>query len=702
MSSTLKQELKAWEAAFRTEHGRDPTKQDIKQNAEIAHKYKEYNKSKQVTAPIPSNVFKTPTKSRNSRKQTTSTTTTRDLHGDNPFNASSDASTSTGTKASSNSAAKANGTQYVLANSPSKLRALAAMHSTTGSPNRPSGPNWMDATASTSSTFSSKASTSRHSKSTSSSSKNDALPPPTDFNRSPRKALNPFASPKKKEFVTIQPPSRGTTLFGDFEKLEREKLKKKKSRVKVKSGLGWGHASDVLDTFGGGGGGRGESEKMEVDEVDDFFGGGGGNSAKKRNGTTTTTNTTGSLTPSILSPSKFATNKPSNPFLPSQPLQESNNDGEEDDEMLGPSPVKSSSFQRTSSFGFDLSKPFKPLFEDAPAPSAPSSSAVPAASRDSSSKPKLFATSLRTNSVPPEDSASSRGMKRTTSRTTINGKGKGKVKDEMDALLEDGDDDFYADALDAVEKEIEGNAVGNRGKRKRMTANGRGRGKGKVTGKGREREDNEGDGHDQDDDELRVEKDDRGGLILDLRVDGHLQGEEGESRERILVHRQGRDTKRRRDRRADQNGRESKDGSDEDDFDRDEVSLLDRPQARAIVSSRPQSDNSSNQQSSSNNHASLPSELASILSLRASPQKSSTTAKERQIAKLLGEPTAFARQRRRGGLLELADELAEEEWDDSAGVGSEREGDDDWDEEVDGWKQTGEAMDGYYSGGEEW
>lgn len=35
MASALKQELKVWEAAFRAEHGRDPTKQDIKQEPEI-------------------------------------------------------------------------------------------------------------------------------------------------------------------------------------------------------------------------------------------------------------------------------------------------------------------------------------------------------------------------------------------------------------------------------------------------------------------------------------------------------------------------------------------------------------------------------------------------------------------------------------------------------------------------------------------
>jgi hypothetical protein len=42
---------------------------------------------------------------------------------------------------------------------------------------------------------------------------------------------------------------------------------------------------------------------------------------------------------------------------------------------------------------------------------------------------------------------------------------------------------------------------------------------------------------------------------------------------------------------------------------------------------------------------------------------------------------------------------------DSLGDRSEGEGrseDDDWDEEVDGWKQPGDAMDGYYSGTDGW
>lgn len=35
MSTSLKQELKAWEHKFRQENGRDPNKVDIKQNVEI-------------------------------------------------------------------------------------------------------------------------------------------------------------------------------------------------------------------------------------------------------------------------------------------------------------------------------------------------------------------------------------------------------------------------------------------------------------------------------------------------------------------------------------------------------------------------------------------------------------------------------------------------------------------------------------------
>ncbi|GAA6006053.1 hypothetical protein JCM11491_002013 [Sporobolomyces phaffii] len=690
MSATLKQELKAWEASFRADHGRDPTKQDIKLAPEIARKYKEYNKSKQAPVPAPS-IFKTPTKPRPSTSRHS-----LPAHDDNPFLAT-DASTSTTTttKSTSASKSKSDGTQYVLANSPSKLRALAAMHSTSGSPNRPSGPNWANAAASGSNSTSTSLPKSKQRSST-------VTAPPAataDFDRSPRKALNPFASPRKKEVVTIQPPSRGTTLFGDFERLEREKLKKKKpsaSRVKVKSGMGWGHASDPfstsVDRAPSSRGGRDES--MEVDEVDDFFGGGGASAKKKQNHS--------SLTGTVDRSSS------SNPFIRSPATTRQIADEEEDDEMLGPSPVKpsTSSFRRTSSFGFDQTKPFKPLFDD-PMPPPP---APPSLSQSGATKPppKLFESSLRIPaplSTTTDTATTNRGTKRATTNSGGKGggavKGKSRGRDDMDDLLEDDDDAFYADALDTVEKDLEGAANGGKGKRKRAAATGAGRGRaarGRGKGKGRARDagdaEDEGDGGEEVDDELRVERDERGGLVLDLRVDGPVGTAEGgeELRERIMIHQQG-----RRDPRRNRGDEEDEGGGDE--FIRDEVSLLDRPEPRPLVSSRVRKTPTADEERSTQVHAALPSDLASILSLRASPQKSATSAKDRQVAKLLREPTAVAQSRRRGGLLELED-AAEEEWDGARE--EEGEGDDDWDEEVDGWKQTGEAMDGYYSGGDGW
>ncbi|GAA5912791.1 uncharacterized protein JCM6883_006236 [Sporobolomyces salmoneus] len=712
MSSNLKQELKAWEANFRAKHGTDPTKQDIKQEPDIgsfsssellvareltsssssARKYKEYNKSKQAPPPpkpVPSNVFKTPTKPRSSRQAATATTPTLDPRGslgDNPFLAKGAEKSSTDSKS--------NGTRYVLANSPSKLRALAAMHSTSGSPNRPSGSNWTNSSTSTSaSTLVASSSSNKEQSKTSTS----ADPPaPVDFNRSPRKALNPFASPRKKEVVTVQPPSRGTTLFGDFEKLEREKLKKKRSRIKVKGGMGWGHATDALEWQNEGR----DVGKMDADEVDEFF--------RAETGVQSTTKKT-TLDPSF----PVSTSSTSDSFaLPSTtPLSLRPRD-QDDDEMLGPSPVKPSFRKRTSSFGSDHSKPFKPLFDDTSTTSS-SSLGQPIA------KPVLFATSLRSTSITPEEQISRGGKRPLGTTTTVGlGKGKGKESDEMDAVLEDGDDDFYADALDAVEKELVGTSGRTKVKRKRTADTTSGRGKGKGKGKIKatknrpraEDEDMGGEEDDDDDDEVKIERDKNGGLLLDFRVDG--TGESGEVRERVTIQTQSKRARRTQGNTiSDEKGVADEEAgggggyefeSDDNAFIHDGISLLDRPPSRAIISSQPSTSIVRAQERSDHTHASLPAELASFLSLRASPQKFGTLAKDRQVAQLLGEPTAAVRQKRRGGLLELEDELEGERWDEQAGGNEEEGGDDDWDEEVDGWKQTGEAMDGYYSGDEKW
>ncbi|GAA5848098.1 hypothetical protein JCM3766R1_006406 [Sporobolomyces carnicolor] len=672
MSSGLKQELKAWEAQFRAEHGRDPTKQDIKQQPEIARKYKEYNKAKQAppTTAAPADVFKTPTKPRTSRQaRPAATLKAASAVDDNPFLASSDRSTSTASTSRAGSGSKSDGTRYVLANSPSKLRALAAMHSTSGSPNRPTGINWSNATASTS-------------RSEPKLQPSSSVDPPRDFDRSPRKARNPFASPRKREVVTIQPPSRGTTLFGDFERLEREKLKKKKTRVKAKSGMGWGHASDALEASASDVG-----SSMEVDEVDDFFG--DGNRARKE--------PSASFTHSAQSGSN-ATSSQSNPFISPQSVSRTQvskvDEEDEDDEMLGPSPVKPSSFRRTSSLGTEQSKPFKPLFH-VPSPPRPTpTSATSTKPPEPSAKPKLFATSLRSDSIPPPDDRSIRGVKRTNGKSA----GSNKELDEADALLDDADDDFYADALDAVEKDLDAkNGRTKGGKRKRVAAAANARAKAKGKGKGSSKNgemDVEGEEDTVDDDELKVQRDENGGLVLDLRIDGV---EDESQRERIVIHQQGRLRGRRRTEEPSETGETEDAEEGPDDF--LDASLLDRPLPRAIISSR--SDRSGAESQETRSHATLPSELASMLSIRASPQKPAQSAKDLQVAKLLGEPTAAARHRRRGGLLELDDELQGERWDERSEQ-EEEEGDDDWDEEVDGWKETGEAMDGYYSGRDDW
>ncbi|GAA6063394.1 hypothetical protein JCM10212_002965 [Sporobolomyces blumeae] len=730
MASSLKHELKAWEAAFRSEHGRDPKKDDIKQVPDIARKYKEYNKSKSQAAtkpPTPAalngDIFKTPTKPRPSSSRAPSSghadPATSVASRDAPTNASP-----TKRSGASRDAEEPQGgrrgagghesqPQYVLANSPSKLRALVAMHSKSGSPNRPSGPNWLNAQKPSASTHDPR------SKSSDTTGLSNA-PIERSSNTSPRKARNPFASPKKREMVTIAPPSRGTTLFGEFEQQERERLRKQKSKRdgkgknKVKSGMGWGHASEAFpETI------ESTGDDMAVDEMDDFFGGGSSQKLQK-SATKPPSRSSPSLAPAFPSPATTM----SNPFFP----EESAGGAEDDDEILGPSPVKpsvsstsnpGSSFQRSissSPFGFvPANKPFKPLFVD-PVPSTSASVAPvsngssPAPSKES--KPKLFESSLRINADAGPSTASSdgRSLKRSTSSSSTR-PGVG----DVDSLLDDDDDSFYADALDAAERDGATGANGRNGKKgaaKRTKVAAGGRGRGRARGKGKAKagdamdEGEEGE-EGKEEDEVRIERDENGGFVLDFRGD-----EGGAARERVIIRQPGQDPRRsRRDATKARDSNEmdveagsglANDGGEDDDFEHDDVSLLyGRRVPKAIVSSHPQHEpvrtvEPDRSESSTLRESSLPSELASILSLRNSPQKPTMTAKDRQVARLLREPTALSERRRRAGLLELADEEEHANEDEE-----DEELDDDWDEEVDGWKGAGEAMDGYYSGGDD-
>ncbi|GAA5939431.1 uncharacterized protein JCM15063_006177 [Sporobolomyces koalae] len=719
MSTTLKQELKAWEASFRHEHGRDPTKQDIKLVPDIgafdilsrlpcdaahcrtrtARKYKDYNKSK---ARPPA--FATPTKPRPSRHPTS-----RPDVPAPPFGSPSKSTSNK--KKPSTTTTTGREAQYVLANSPSKLQQLAAMHSRS-SPNKLQFRSQQEPFASTSNSNNSLPSNMIE-RNNDTAHKRVA---PADHDRSPKKAVNPFASPKKREIVTISPMSRGTTLFQDFERREREKLAHQPKNRRTQAGMGWGHASEPI------------TRSNELDEVDAFFGGGISSSSLTKNRTLDrSTFPSSSASNPFLAPSQAPSTTSTSPRDSTRPLNE---DPDDDDEVLGPSPVKRSTSQNPS-------KPFTPLFDD-PLPVPLATTRSNSFSR-TDSKPKLFATSLRINHDDPSSAptlsnltlkinpissnANAKNLKRSTSVRTINDANQSTTTtrdDDPDALLEDADDSFYADALDSIESRVNEKGKPGGGKRMRVAttarARGRGRGRGGALDKGKSKaEDDSMKGGDEtptaDDDEFRIERNGRGSLVLDLKVqDEHGQ----ETRERIFVHsRQDREGKRpnrstqTRDGMTLDNNEEGDIEEEEDDHDLVRVSLFDQSRTRAIISSEPARPLSTSNRETIDT-TSLPSDLAAILSLRnRSPVKTGATAKERQVAKLLREPTALARTKHRTGLLELQDDeylndAHAREPEDHHDEEQVSDDDDCWDDEPDGWKQTGEAMDGYYSDPDAW
>ncbi|KAK7468687.1 hypothetical protein VKT23_003190 [Stygiomarasmius scandens] len=78
--STLKAQIKAWEKSFRQSHGKDPSVQDIRDNPDIAAKYKLYKKASKPP-PAPS----TPKKSQPSLPRPRPVETTAPLSTFNPF-----------------------------------------------------------------------------------------------------------------------------------------------------------------------------------------------------------------------------------------------------------------------------------------------------------------------------------------------------------------------------------------------------------------------------------------------------------------------------------------------------------------------------------------------------------------------------------------------------------------------------------------
>ncbi|BGP02016.1 Proteophosphoglycan ppg4 [Rhodotorula toruloides ATCC 204091] len=693
--ASLRQELKQFEQQFRAEHGRDPSKDDIKQRPDIAKKYRDYAKSKassgkeakkasssssstrplaapSASASSSSNPFRTPTKPKTARQRAPAASSTNDvdLSSETTAGPASPFSRLSGSKSRDpQSQSSTTTTRYVLANSPSKVRALAALHSSTGSPNQPS-----------------------------------------HFPSSPQKrASNPFASPTK-----------GAGSFAALEKAERERLKQRKKEEKERkaklagkgsggvlgnkataAGAGWGSVATLGDrpfarTSSA------ASSAMEVDEVDEFFGAPASSFSSQR--------------------SVFSSQRS---LAPATQVDFDNAGLEDDDEVFGPSPVKpSASLASKKSFSLlpsidDAQSLSLPLFAPSssqPGPSKPFKPLLPPAASpqpasQTSNKPIPFATAL-----PFPTSSATNGANGT------------------DAEKED----FWADTAKKEEeaKKAKGARGGKRKKAgaaaddaavpskrkapaKRATGKGKGKGKAKAS---EEDEDGEMDLEAQDEGDGEVVSSQKGEIVIALSD----EEQEGGGKARLIIHEKG--WKARAGQRARHTGSKKdemdRDGeaegmvvdvmqgeqsSDGDEEDVDETSLFAQRGRSNLLStldaapSNGANDAVNDQPDTSN----LPADLAAILSLRSnSPRKSSqngrhtlsSLAKEQQVARLLGEP--IAGRRRTGRLLDLADEEQDE------AEGAEVEdgaGDDDWDEEVDGWEGTGEAMDGYYSGdGEVW
>lgn len=670
------------------------------------------------------------------------------------------------------------------------MRALAALHSTSGSPNKRLSPATAAAAAGTSS-----------------SSSRPAAPPlffdaeatrPATSNGTPkkktRKAANPFASPQKG-------------AFGAFEREEREKLRARRLQLKKqqqeekaglgggvlgpaaaggsRAGAGWGSATSVPGA-GGGGGGVFErrasrspaTESMDVDQVDDFFvGGNGGGRA--------------SVTPRRSSQT-------------ARPLDRDQDD-DVFDEALGPSPIKPLSSTSGHQTGVVVARPFQSLMPDSPPPPPPSSLASRRPSQSNpyvgGGAPTASSSSSTTRPVPflvPLPSST---------KSTLTAGGGATIVPQKRS---DPGASYYADQPTRI------SSAGDPKRQKlgfAASKNGNDKGKGKGKGKGKTNGGPADSNESTDKTPMREGRKQQqqkqsssvpemaGEMILDLDdydseepADGDMAvGADGDGNEdgdgadvktaaastrrkkrkeeQIVIRDKGWMARQRaleREKRypptsatadvgaepqADDN---DNDGSEEEGegegetidilaFDAADRRELDesfqdpslfktsrQPDLLSLLSKRPRSRSRSRSRSPSGSPSrssspstrrryqaddqaaaaaaasSLPADLAALLSLRTSPtksQRSSFAAKERQVARLLGEPGSArhngAGGYRKGGVKGLLDFASEDE--DGGGMGGlDRENgdeDDDWDEEVEGWEGAGEAMDGYYSGG---
>ncbi|GAA5883418.1 hypothetical protein JCM3774_003679 [Rhodotorula dairenensis] len=876
----LRHELKQFEAAFRHEHARDPTPADIKARPDIANKYKQYQREKAAARQPVASTSSSAAKSDSNRTADPFTTPTKpskrttSRRPERPASASRDAPTVPSSREdhtrdrdhdrrdkepSSSTTTTAPGTlqeRYVVANSPSKLRALAALHSSSGSPNKRSSeaaagsvppPFFSDTMPAAKAGPSSASSQSRFRTRTTTTTSSVSAAPPLFFpvslasssSSSPqKKAPNPFASPQKG-------------AFGAFERAEREKLRlrraaeldKQKQRHRAASGgggvlgkkaatragAGWGKATTVPGMAVAESLDRATAMDLDKDEVDDFFGGGG------RGGIASTS-------------AQKSTQRDK------QSDRTDDEEDDEDDEALGPSPMKplttarpllgaeghrsndEDPFAAAAPAARDRPRrPFKPLMPDpfllAPAtattttktpqsrstnsarqsrsPATTAAAGLASSLSSTTTRPIPFLVPLqrseplvsvegRTNVVVPQkrtggsevnsfhadlrpaDEPGSKRKKASRGGATATqsgqsaskngkgpgGKGKGAGKEqvgdggklsesvkpiatsadmvgemildleEYDTEKDEEEEEEVEGAVDAEDDMEEGDKTSTKRRRKKATAPA-----GQIVIRDKawmarqralEREEryagaslpraNEDDG---DDDRIDDTEGNSGLDILEGGAGGHVDEEDAID---VLA--------------TDANG-----GRLVDDEPFCDVSLftttrlpdlLALPSASARSRSRTRSASPATRRADDQAAlaASLPADLAALLSLRSttSPRKSSSSkyqqshpslAKERQVARVLGEPvpgesTRAPRRAGRGGggvgvargLLDLANEGEDEDKDregNDSGGGTDAFGgagggtvddddDDDWDEEVDGWEGPGEAMDGYYSG----
>lgn len=349
------------------------------------------------------------------------------------------------------------------------------------------------------------------------------------------------------------------------------------------------------------------------------------------------------------------------------------------DEALGPSPVKPAAGKR---------KEFKPLFHtttETAAPPPPPPKPFTAA----------FTSSLKTTKAAQGGASHSslRGTKRAPTPP---------------AEVEEPDSEFEDDAT---------KSKGAKAKRKKVVAGAVAKGKGKATvtnGKGRAKGKSamDVDGDDEDEEGIADERRKIGSaLVLDMEV-----GEGGDKVDRVFIH------PRRPYYKAgghDRNpeGMDRDDGEDEKDddelVDSQGASLFYRDSADLLASQHPHSQHAArvsealdsdddHPHSQSHPHdddtpidaSLLPSELASILSLRSSPIKKTAQKREKErdsrVKELLMDPS---RRKKVTGLVDLAEAAGSEGEEEAAEQGG---SDDDWASDAEGWKDLGDGeMDGY-------